>query len=273
MGPISGGAGGQVEPGASGGSTSGGSVSPSTGGTLASTGGAPTASGGSSPAGGSSSGSSSGGLSGASGQTGGAGSEVGGNASGGSASGGSAGLGGSGSGGTPETGGVSAGGASTGGSAGAGAGAGGTAAGSGGQGGQNDCNLPATVSFQQDLQPFLIPSCGGGNGCHVIDNASTTANGGYNHAYDWITAGSHASSCPTTPFRFEIVIDVINEANPPSCGNSRKMPPPDGDDVRTPLTPCQVAALQAWLDEPTVVQTHRADDSSPTTPYAMPPFN
>jgi len=166
-------------------------------------------------------------------------------------------------------------------SSGGGLGSGGSmaAAGSMGMGGSGvsvelpeGCELPETVSFQQDVQPFLIPSCGGGNGCHVIDDSSTMSNGGYNHAYDWITAGSHTSSCPDGPFRFEIVVDVINEANPASCSNSRKMPPPENGD-RTPLTECQVATLQAWLDEPLVTQTHREDDSSPTTPYAMPPFN
>ncbi len=58
------------------------------------------------------------------------------------------------------------------------------------------CKLPASVSFQKDVLPFLSATCGGGNGCHVIDSASTTANGGYDHAYDWITAGAHPSSCP-----------------------------------------------------------------------------
>jgi hypothetical protein len=133
------------------------------------------------------------------------------------------------------------------------------------------------VSYQKDVQPFLIKGCGGGNGCHVIDAQSTMANGGFNHGYDWITAGSHDSSCPETPNpkRFEIVLDVIAGANPLSCSKSRKMPPPDatGAGVRTPLTECEVAALRAWLAEPMVMQTHRADDSSPTTPYLMPPFN
>jgi hypothetical protein len=139
------------------------------------------------------------------------------------------------------------------------------------------CTLPATVSFKTDVLPFLTTSCGGGNGCHIIDNASTTANGGYDHGYDWITAGAHASSCPETPtpFRYQVVIAVINEANPPTCSKSRKMPPPGqtGANARTDLTACQIATLQAWLDEPLVVQMHRADDSSPTTPYPMPPFN
>jgi hypothetical protein len=129
--------------------------------------------------------------------------------------------------------------------------------------------------LETDVQPFLVTSCGGGGGCHVIDGQSTTSNGGYNHAYDWITAGSHSSSCPNGPLRFEIVIDVVDAANPASCSKSRKMPPPDatGGDLRTPLTACEVATLQAWLDEPLVTQTHRADDTSPTMPYPMPPFN
>jgi hypothetical protein len=48
------------------------------------------------------------------------------------------------------------------------------------------------------------------------------------------------------------------------------MPP---DTAHMPLTACQIATLQSWLDEPLVTQTHRADGISPTTPYAMPPFN
>jgi hypothetical protein len=145
-----------------------------------------------------------------------------------------------------------------------------------GGGAPSNCNLPATVSFQKDVQPFLITTCGGGNGCHVIDGASTMGSGGFNHAYDWLTAGAHASSCPTNnPKRFEVVIAVIDAANPPSCSRSRLMPPPDetGAGKRAPLSACQVAMLQAWLNEPLVTQMHRADDSSPTTPYPMPPFN
>jgi hypothetical protein len=141
--------------------------------------------------------------------------------------------------------------------------------------GSNPCNLPATVSFKKDVEPFLITTCNG-SGCHVIDASSTVASGGYDHGYDWITAGAHASSCPApTPKRYEVVIAVINAANPASCSRSRKMPPPDatGTGLRTPLTTCQIATLQAWLDEPLVTQMHRADDSSPTTPYPMPPFN
>jgi hypothetical protein len=167
-----------------------------------------------------------------------------------------------------------------GGSAAGSAGAAGSAATAGAAGSVNvpdNCGLPAVVSYQKDVQPFLIKGCGGGNGCHVIDAQSTMANGGFNHGYDWITAGSHASSCPETPNpkRFEIVLDVIAGANPPSCSKSRQMPPPNatGAGVRTPLTECEVAALRAWLAEPQVMQTHRPDDSSPTTPYLMPPFN
>jgi hypothetical protein len=149
----------------------------------------------------------------------------------------------------------------------------------GAAGGATGCALPATVSFQRDVQPFLIKSCGstGSDGCHVIDATSTMSSGGWDHAYDWITAGAHASSCPEkpTPLRFQVVIAVIDQANPPTCSKSRQMPPPNatGGGLRAPLTSCQVATLQAWLDEPLVTQMHRADDSSPTTPYPMPPFN
>jgi hypothetical protein len=161
----------------------------------------------------------------------------------------------------------------------AGIGGGGGISSTTGRGGANGCDLPATVSFQRDVQPSLIKSCGstGSDGCHVIDAASTMSSGGWDHAYDWITAGAHSSSCPEkpTPLRFQVVIAVIDQANPPSCSNSRQMPPPNatGGGLRTPLTSCQVATLQAWLDEPLVTQMHRADDSSPTTPYPMPPFN
>ncbi|MDP9035937.1 MAG: hypothetical protein M3O50_14140 [Myxococcota bacterium] len=145
----------------------------------------------------------------------------------------------------------------------------------GGDSGAASCNLPATVSFKNDVLPFLTTSCGG-SGCHVIDAVSTTSGGGFDHGYDWITAGAHSSSCPasaagTVPKRFEVAIAVINQANPPSCSHSRKMPPPGS--AQAPLTPCQIAALQAWLNEPMVTQTHRPDTTSPTTPYAMPPFN
>jgi hypothetical protein len=135
------------------------------------------------------------------------------------------------------------------------------------------------VSFTQDVQPFLASSCGkGGNGgnagnggCHVLDASSTVANGGKDHAYDWITGTAHASSCPETPtpFRFQVVMAVIAQADPASCSKCGIMPPSGG----TPLTSCQIATLQSWLNEPFVTQTHRADGISPTTPYAMPPFN
>jgi hypothetical protein len=170
-----------------------------------------------------------------------------------------------------SSGGASAGGTAAGG-AGAAAGSASTAgAGNVGAAGANNCNLPATVSFKNDIQkPFLITSCGGAN-CHVVDASSTVANGGFNHGYDWITAGAHTSSCPDAPKRFQVVLDVIHGANPPSCSKSRQMPPPGS--TQAVLTTCQIAALQAWLAEPMVLQTHRADDSSPTTPYLMPPFN
>ncbi len=148
---------------------------------------------------------------------------------------------------------------------------GGSASGAAGSGAGAGGNPPAVVSFKNDVQPFLITSCGGGNGCHVIDAQSTMSNGGYNHAYDWITAGAHTTSCPDGPFRFEIVLDVLNAPNPPSCSKSRQMPPPG--DAHAPLTAGQIATLAAWLAEPLVTQTHRPDDSSPTTPYPMPPFN
>jgi hypothetical protein len=134
------------------------------------------------------------------------------------------------------------------------------------------CTLPATVSFQKNVLPFLTTSCSG-SGCHVIDNESTVSAGGFDHGYDWITAGAHASSCPETPtpLRFQVVIAVIDEVDPPTCSKAGQMPPATSG--KTPLTPCQVATLQAWLDEPLVTQLHRPDDSSPTTPYPMPPFN
>jgi hypothetical protein len=71
--------------------------------------------------------------------------------------------------------------------------------------------------------------------------------------------------------RFQVVIAVIDQVDPPTCSKAGQMPPATSG--KTPLTPCQVATLQAWLDEPLVTQLHRADDSSPTTPYPMPPFN
>jgi hypothetical protein len=147
-----------------------------------------------------------------------------------------------------------------------------------GDAGPNNCGLPATVSFQKDVQPFLITSCGnsgGTSGCHVIDASSTTASGGMDHAYDWITAGAHPSSCPETPtpYRFQVVLAVIAQANPPTCSKSEIMPPTTSG--RAALTPCQIAALQAWLSEPLVTQTHRLDDTNvaPNAPYPMPPFN
>ncbi|MGA7119503.1 MAG: hypothetical protein WBY94_05355 [Polyangiaceae bacterium] len=141
------------------------------------------------------------------------------------------------------------------------------------------CTLPSPVSFKTDIQPFLASSCGkGGNGgnagnggCHVLDATSTVASGGYDHAYDWITGTAHASSCPETPtpFRFQVVMAVIAQADPSSCSKCGIMPPSGG----TALTACQTATLQAWLNEPLVTQTHRNDGISPTTPYAMPPYN
>lgn len=169
-----------------------------------------------------------------------------------------------------EAGGVGHGGSGTDSGALAGA-AGSNGGGSGAAGaGLSGCELLPSVSFQQDVQPFLSASCGGGNGCHVIDGASTKSAGGYNHAYDWITGGAHTSSCPSGPLRFEIVLDVLETANPPTCSKSRLMPPPG---TKPPLTRCQVATLRAWLDQPLVTQQHREDDSSPSTPYPMPPFN
>jgi hypothetical protein len=215
----------------------------------------------------------------------------------GGAAGGSAVLsgsaGGAGSGVAVSTGGATGGAAGSLGSTAGGTGSGGAAGGKGGAAGKGGsgvagaagggvgggCKLPATVSFQKDVQTFLGPTCGGGNGCHVIDSASTTASGGYDHAYDWITAGAHPSSCPEkpTPKRFEIVMAVIASADPGSCSKSRQMPPPNetGANLRTPLTICDVATLQAWLDEPLVTQAHRVDDTDPagTAPFPMPPFN
>lgn len=199
-------------------------------------------------------------------------------ATGGVASGG---AGAPGSGGTAVGGGGSKG---TGGAGGAGAGAKGGSIGSTGSGGgiPSNCNLSTPVSYKKDVEPILSASCGKntGNGCHVVDNSSTmgaacpdgTKTCGFDHAYDWITAGSHASSCPGTPNpkRFEVVLDVMHMANPPTCSKSGFMPPPPA----APMTACQIAAFQAWLAEtPTAPQLHRTDDSSPTTPYAMPPYN
>ncbi len=143
------------------------------------------------------------------------------------------------------------------------------------------CTLPSPVSFQADVQGFLNTSCGktgtanaSNGGCHVLDDESTLVEGGKNHAYDWITGTAHASSCPETPtpFRFQVVMAVMQEADPPSCSMCDKMPtattPP-----HAALTACQIATLQSWLDEPYVTQLHRYDSISPTTPYAMPPWN
>jgi hypothetical protein len=140
------------------------------------------------------------------------------------------------------------------------------------------CTLPSPVSFKNDVQPFLASSCGntgGTSGCHVLDATSTVAQGGYDHAYDWITGTAHASSCPETPtpFRFQVVMAVLSENDPSVCSKCPEMPPTTGTDPRTPLTACQAATLQSWLDEPLVTQTHRNDGISPTTPYPMPPFN
>jgi hypothetical protein len=232
------------------------------------------------------------GLSGATGGALGAAGSGGAISTGGAPGGGTGGIGGIGS--TGGTAGSSGGLAGRGGAAGSGvAGASGTAGsgaagaagggtghgGAGGSGDSGNCKLPATVGFQKDVQPFLSATCGGGSGCHVIDSASTTANGGYDHAYDWITAGAHPSSCPETPTpkRFEIVMAVIAAADPSSCSKSRVMPPQDetGASLRAPLTSCEIATLQAWLAEPLVTQAHRVDDTDPTgtPPFPMPPFN
>lgn len=136
------------------------------------------------------------------------------------------------------------------------------------------------MSFKADIGPWLGKSCGkaGGSGCHVTDDSSTanslcpdgTKQCGFNHAYDWITAGSHNEYCKQTPgpIRYTVVMAVLESANPPTCTKTRVMPP-DGP----PATECQKAALAAWLAEPKVMQLHRADDTSPTEPYLMPPFN
>jgi hypothetical protein len=142
------------------------------------------------------------------------------------------------------------------------------------------CKVSSPVSFKADIGPWLNTSCGKGKGggCHVTDEASTvnsacpdgTKKCGFNHAYDWITAGSHNEFCKQTPgpIRFTVVMDVVRRANPSSCTSTRVMPP-DGP----PLDACQMAALEAWLSEPKVLQLHRADDTSPSEPYLMPPFN
>jgi hypothetical protein len=209
-------------------------------------------------------------------------------ADGGSSGAGAGSAGGSAAGGAPGIGGMLGAGGSSGmgqggaigiGGAGAGGHTGSGGAGVGAAGGSGNCNFPSPVTFQRDLQPFLTATCGGGNGCHVIDSASTVGSGGYDHAYDWITAGAHPSSCPGTPTprRFQVVLDVIAGANPATCSKSRIMPPQNetGTNLRKPLTSCQVAMLQAWLDEPLVTQPHRVDDTDPagTAPFPMPPFN
>jgi formylglycine-generating enzyme required for sulfatase activity len=88
------------------------------------------------------------------------------------------------------------------------------------------CTLPLPVSFQTDVQGFLNTSCGkigtanaSNGGCHVLDDESTMIEGGKDHAYDWITGTAHASSCPQTPtpFRFQVVMATMEEADPPSC--------------------------------------------------------
>ena len=176
------------------------------------------------------------------------------------------------------------GGASAGTSGGASAGSGGASAGGASAGGgsgaapPSECNLPTPVSFQKNIQGFLTTSCGKavGGGCHVTDTSKTSL--GYDHAYDWITAVAHTGSCgKTQPYvkRFEVVLALIAGAKPSSCPNSRQMPPPG---MGTPLTVCQVAALQAWLAEPMVLQMHvpvtdDTQDLYPSGAYLMPPFN
>ncbi len=143
------------------------------------------------------------------------------------------------------------------------------------------CTIPSPVSFQKDVQPFLNASCGrsgaanaSNGGCHVLDDELTILEGGRNHAFDWITGTAHDTSCPQTPtpLRFEVVMAVMQQANAPSCSKSRIMPPASTP-PRTPLTACQIAILQSWLDEPYIEEFHRYDGISPTTPYAMPPWN
>jgi hypothetical protein len=142
------------------------------------------------------------------------------------------------------------------------------------------CMVSNPVSFKADIGPWLNKSCGKGvgGGCHVTDDSSTanslcpdgTRKCGFNHAYDWITAGSHNEFCQQTPgpIRYTVVMAVLESANPPTCSKTRVMPP-DGP----PATDCQKAALAAWLAQPKVLQVHRADDTSPAEPYLMPPFN
>ena len=190
----------------------------------------------------------------------------------GTSGGGATGGGGSGSGGVGAVGGAGHGGAG-----GAGGRGGGSGTGTGGKGGTgpNNCNLPATVSYKTDVEPILIASCNGANGagCHVVDASSTVKNGGFDHAYDWVTAGAHPSSCPApTPYRFQAMIPLIMGANPAICSKGGIMPPVG---MGPAPTACQIATLQAWLAEPMVTQLHRVDDTNPagSPAYAMPPFN
>jgi formylglycine-generating enzyme required for sulfatase activity len=143
------------------------------------------------------------------------------------------------------------------------------------------CAVPSPVSFQNDVQGVLNTSCGktgaanaSNGGCHVLDDESTFIMGGKDHAYDWITGTAHASSCPETPtpFRFQVVMAVMQEADPPTCSACDKMPAATTP-AHAPLTACQLATLQTWLNETYVTQFHRYDGISPTTPYAMPPWN
>jgi hypothetical protein len=141
------------------------------------------------------------------------------------------------------------------------------------------CKLSTPVSFKKDIEPFLGTSCGnsGGGGCHVTDSSSTvnsacpdgTMKCGFDHAYDWITAGSHNQCNKTpTPIRFTVVLDVMKAAKPASCAGSRIMPPSGAT-----ATACQMSAIAAWLAEPMTLQTHRKDDTSPAAAYLMPPYN
>jgi hypothetical protein len=185
--------------------------------------------------------------------------------------------------GSSTDGGTASSGTNAGGVGGASGGAGSAGAASGAGGGPTipaGCAVSNPVSFKADIGPWLNSSCGKGkgSGCHVTDDSSTAGSAcpdgsnkcGFNHAYDWITAGSHNQFCKQTPapIRYTVVLDVIRGANPPSCTSTRIMPP-DGPAV----TECQKAALTAWLAEPMVSQLHRSDDTSPSTPYLMPPFN
>ncbi len=134
------------------------------------------------------------------------------------------------------------------------------------------------VSFQKDIQGFLAASCGKSvdGGCHVTDSSKTSL--GFDHAYDWITAFAHPSSCGKTPpyaKRFEVVLALLTGPKPASCPNARQMPPAG---TGAPLSACQISALNAWLAEPLVSQMHvpESDDTKdlyPAGPYAMPPFN